>query len=89
MYLENNGGSTFVVVLGTDKYYFSAKSRDEAGLWVQAIYSEIGQPLYENKESIIPKDKRDCLFKNFEAEMATTATLRVKPFENEEESKVL
>jgi hypothetical protein len=27
-------------------YYFKAANRDEAGLWIQAVYSEIKHPLF-------------------------------------------
>ena len=90
IYLENNGDSTFVIITGNEKYCFITSSRDEAGRWIQAIYSEIGQPVYENKTlAQVSKDKRDCLFKNFEAELTTTATVKLKTVEFEEDEKVL
>lgn len=84
MYLEANGQNIFVISIGSDKYFFTSPTRDEAGKWVQAIYSEIGKPIYESKAVVIAKEKRDCLFKNYDVEPATTASLRIKSLDHDE-----
>lgn len=32
-----------------ESYRFKAANRDEAGKWVQAIYAELGHPLFDNR----------------------------------------
>lgn len=69
---------TFIIVLDSTTFYCKASTRDEAGLWIQAIYSEIKHPLFENRSHYPDKDKKNALFKNYEAELTTTTSHKLK-----------
>lgn len=36
---QNNEKCTFIIIVGSTTYHFKDITRDEAGLWIQAIYS--------------------------------------------------
>ena len=38
---------------------------------------------------MVGKDKRDCLFKNYELEPTTTATIKKKSLDTDEDGKIL
>lgn len=84
---QNNEKCTFIIIVGSTTYHFKDMTRDEAGLWIQAIYSQIKHPLFENKNQCSEREKKNALFKNLETELATTCTNKRKTGENMQDEK--